>query len=437
MKLGRVCLSKINGLINSYSNYNPSPLSLKQFTDFGRQFQVAHTAEQTQMQTQKDNNLTLNNKKMVEKVERQSYEFLKQELLVRLAVMTKEMLYLPDRLIKTSSVQHVYSWYLKSFEEVLSHKDSHPDDKELDKFTKTLNNVVNRHSEVVQNMAMGILQVQETYGIDYKMENNIQYFLDRFLMSRISIRMLINQHVLMFADKKPDHPVQLGSIDPHTDVRSVLEDAFNNAKFLCDQYYLCSPEITFETHNTLEEENKNIELVYVPSHLYHIAFELYKNAMRAVIEHHGEAATEYPPVKTLIVKGKEDLSIRITDFGGGITHAKLPQVFKYMYSSAPRPSISSDVYDDTQQAPLAGYGYGLPLSRLYARYFQGDLQLCSIDGYSTDAYIYLKTLSKDANESLPVHNKTTENNYKNTFKENNDWTNTREQTHRNTFELKK
>jgi pyruvate dehydrogenase kinase 2/3/4 len=75
--------------------------------------------------------------------------------------------------------------------------------------------------------------------------------------------------------------------------------------------------------------------------------------MRAIIEFHGEASKTYPNVQTLIVKGKEDLSIRITDFGGGIPHAKLPQVFKYMYSTAPRPAISSDVYDTTStQAPL-------------------------------------------------------------------------------------
>ena len=78
------------------------------------------------------------------------------------------------------------------------------------------------------------------------------------------------------------------------------------------------------------------------------------------------------------------------------------------------------------KAPLAGYGlyslviictdlpltgYGLPLSRLYARYFHGDLILNSYDGYGTDAVVYLKTNTLEAQELLPVFNKTSTKQY--------------------------
>lgn len=78
-----------------------------------------------------------------------------------------------------------------------------------------------------------------------------------------------------------------------------------------------------------------------------------------------------------------------------------------MYSTAPQPSASG-----MNSAPLAGYGYGLPLSRLYARYLQGDLVITSLEGYGTDAIIYLKVLSSEANELLPVFNKTSSKHYR-------------------------
>jgi pyruvate dehydrogenase kinase 2/3/4 len=46
--------------------------------------------------------------------------------------------------------------------------------------------------------------------------------------------------------------------------------------------------------------------------------------------------------------------------------------------------------------PLAGLGYGLPLSRLFARYFGGDLQIISMEGFGTDAYLHLKNVGDSA-----------------------------------------
>lgn len=63
-------------------------------------------------------------------------------------------------------------------------------------------------------------------------------------------------------------------------------------------------------------------------------------------------------------------------------------------------------------AAMAGYGYGLPMSRLYARYFHGDLIVNSYDGYGTDAIVYLKVNASDASELLPIFNKTSTKQYK-------------------------
>ena len=155
----------------------------------------------------------------------------------------------------------------------------------------------------------------------------------------------------------------------------------------------------------------NLNFAYVPGHLSHICFELLKNSLRAVVERFGPSEDNFPPIKVIVVEGKEDITIKISDEGGGIPRSAIPLIWTYMYTTMDVASIDSDFSDSDFKAPMAGFGYGLPLSRLvsfphffcflwcivdhaqYARYFGGDLRLISMDGFGTDVYIHLNRLS--------------------------------------------
>lgn len=76
----------------------------------------------------------------------------------------------------------------------------------------------------------------------------------------------------------PQQGRHIGCIDPVCDPGSVVMDAYENARYLCDQYYLASPELKLTQTNGVDA-NAPIRIVYVPSHLYHMLFELFKNSM--------------------------------------------------------------------------------------------------------------------------------------------------------------
>ncbi|ETE64021.1 [Pyruvate dehydrogenase [lipoamide]] kinase isozyme 3, mitochondrial [Ophiophagus hannah] len=376
---GALLKSPIPKQIEYYSRFSPSPLSIKQFLDFGR-----------------DN-----------ACEKTSYMFLRKELPVRLANTMREVNLLPENLLNRPSVKLVQKYENKSPE----------DPHVLDNFLDILIKVRNRHNDVVPTMAQGVIEYKEKYGFDPFVSSNIQYFLDRFYTNRISFRMLINQHTLLFGGvTNPAHPKHIGSIDPTCNVADVVEDAFATAKMLCEQYYQVAPDLEIEEFNA-KAPGRPIQVVYVPSHLFHMLFELFKNSMRATVELYEGKCKSYPSIKTLVTLGKEDLSIKISDKGGGVPLRKIDRLFNYMYSTAPRPNL-----EPSRAVPLAGYGYGLPISRLYARYFQGDLKLYSMEGVGTDAVIYLKALSSESFERLPVFNKSAWRHYK-TTPEADDWSN--------------
>uniref|UniRef100_A0A4W4F0D7 Protein-serine/threonine kinase n=1 Tax=Electrophorus electricus TaxID=8005 RepID=A0A4W4F0D7_ELEEL len=353
MRLSAFLFKDVSSKIEYYSRFSPSPLSIKQFLEFGR-----------------DN-----------ACEKTSYMFLRKELPVRLANTMREVNLLPDRLVSQPSVKLVQKWYMQSFWELLDYENKSPDDPHaLNDFLEVLIEVRNRHNDVVPTMAQGVIEYKEKFGFDPFVSSNIQYFLDRFYTNRISFRMLINQHTLLFGnDTNPAHPKHIGSIDPACCVSDVVTDAYETAKMLCEQYYPAAPELKIEEFNA-KAPKKPIQAVYVPSHLFHMLFELFKNAMRATVEHHEDDKDDLPPIKAKVTLGMEDLSIK------------------------------------------AGFGHGLPISRLYARYFQGDLKLYSMEGVGTDAVIYLKALSSESFERLPVFNKSAWRHYQG-GPEADDWSN--------------
>ena len=85
---------------------------------------------------------------------------------------------------------------------------------------------------------------------------------------------------------------------------------------------------------------------------------------------------------------------QVSDEGGGIPRSGMPRIWTYLYTTAQSPlNLMDDELEGADgPAVLAGYGYGLPISRLYARYFGGDLQIISMEGFGTDAYLHLNRL---------------------------------------------
>lgn len=259
------------------------------------------------------------------------------------------------------------------------------------RFANTLEKIKRRHDSVVTTMAQGILEWKRKRQ-RMQIDNNIQAFLDRFYMSRIGIRMLIGQHIALTDQKAQTDENYVGIICTKTNVHDLAQEAIENARFVCEDHYglfdapkvrlVCPPDLNF---------------MYVPGHLSHMLFETLKNSLRAVVERHGAEKEEFPVTQVIVSEGREDITIKISDEGGGIPRSSIPLVWTYMYTTVDQtPNLDPDFNKSDFKAPMAGFGYGLPISRLYARYFGGDLKLISMEGYGTDVYLHLNRLSSSS-----------------------------------------
>jgi pyruvate dehydrogenase kinase 2/3/4 len=231
--------------------------------------------------------------------------------------------------------------------------------------------------------------------------------LNRFFMARIGMRFICEQFLHSDQEEEEWSGVLHSKCSPVEVAAWAAEDAQRLAMFHLGE----APEIRVWEEGAAER--RGTTFTYIPKHMHYILLELLKNASRATVHHHsgrqGEAGQGLPPIEVVVVHGREDVTLKITDRGGGIPRSEIDSIWTFMYSTAPTPASAGG---ETSLAPflekaqlrrdgaIAGYGVGLPMSRLYARYFGGDLDIKSVEGLGTDCYLHLPKLGENC-ENLP------------------------------------
>ncbi|KAJ3136961.1 hypothetical protein HK100_001240 [Physocladia obscura] len=325
-------------------------------------------------------------------------------------------------------------------------------------FTECITTVKTRDDRVALTMAQGLSEVKKLgQSQQISQQPNTMYptimpkhdeaaqnllpfdlraVLDRFYMSRIGMRFLIGQHIALAktcSDPASTTPGYVGIINTRVSIREVVARASQNAHTVLQATFpnlTVLPEIKLYIATPASNPASKIDdvfFMYPPSHLHHMLFELFKNSLRATVQrHHNKAAINqissamlssnalneknpFPPIAVVVAEGEEDVTIKISDEGGGIPRSGLPLIWSYLYTTANMESFVKD--GEERRRTMAGYanqpifyghgfGYGIPSARLYARYFGGNLEVVSLEGHGTDVYIHVARLG-DNEEPLP------------------------------------
>ena len=92
------------------------------------------------------------------------------------------------------------------------------------------------------------------------------------------------------------------------------------------------------------------------------------------------------------------IRVSIEDLGGGMSSSKL-ETSKHFFSSSAILSTMS-LYQGAHSSPLAGFGFGLGMARIYSEYFGGSFDISSEEGMGTTVQIEIPATEASAKENL-------------------------------------
>lgn len=320
-----------------------------------------------------------------------------EELPTRLAHRIDDLSQLPTELSSgNESVDTVRSWYGSSFSELLAYSDSHKGKSsehlkkaDWEELTTLMSTIDKRHQPVATTLAEGFHRHLSAHP-ELSHDETLQDFLDVFHLSRIGMRTTSSQHITLLQQlsSKSERPGFTGIIEKEMCIHDVLKRASTDASQVCVDYYgiYAAPQVIIDVPASLKT-------TYIPGYLWHITFELLKNSLRAIVETYEES--QYQPVVLSLCQdsSSSEIVIRLSDLGGGIPAEDENEVWRYMYTTATSPyspdEVANHMPSASERAIMAGFGYGLPISRLYGRFCGGDLRLKNRVGEGVDCFLHL------------------------------------------------
>ncbi|KAI9798686.1 MAG: hypothetical protein M1833_004675 [Piccolia ochrophora] len=341
---------------------------------------------------------------------------------------------LPYVVVTNPHISHVYELYYKAFETFRRVREIRTVD-DNDRFCKLISATLQEHLTVIPRLAMGVLECR-----DMMRSEDMDRFMNTLLRARISRRVIAEQHLALtetfnspwhFPDSPVTHDSQgdyVGEVFLRCNAREVVERCGRTAQDLAREAY--GPEARIP--NIVLDGHLDATFPYILSHLEYIIGELLRNSMQAVIERQHATSEAAPPIEVLVCEAPQHVIIRISDQGGGVPREILPHLWSF--SKGPRsqarlqnllkvpkmaatmqeikldesvearadiiggPGHKMEAHHEsslsslTSRPPNLRLGMGLPMSRVYAEYWAGNLELHSLEGYGVDAFLQISKL---------------------------------------------
>ncbi|KAJ5223703.1 Pyruvate dehydrogenase kinase [Penicillium chermesinum] len=375
------------------------PISLRQLTFFGR---------------------TLTEPRLIS-----SANYVRTELPTRLAHRLRDIQQLPYVVVSNPHLSLVYELYYKAFErfrvvpEIRSLEDN-------DRFCDILREALKEHLVVIPNLAMGVLKCRELVPAD-----EMDRFMNTLLRARISRRVIAEQHLAL--TETFNSPWHFPDSQERTDMNSdFVGEVFLkcNAKEVVEHCGKVAQELMRKTSQSAQipaitvQGHLTATFPYILSHLEYIVGELMRNSVQAVMEKYKDSTQPPPPIQVLICETPQHVIMRISDQGGGLPRELLPSLWSF--SKGPRtqsrlenleqvPAMAATMQELkvserterktdqggyressldtlTSRHPNLRLGMGLPMSRVYAEYWAGSLEMHSLEGYGVDAFLQISKL---------------------------------------------